>query len=115
MNEAPAIAARTSDRQWRRPACLGLMTLLPTAILAWLAVLMSERFGRCLTYGEGCGASYNALGSVAWYAFWGSATAGVAALIVYPTAGWARRVRKSLVVTQLALQLVTATAILAMA
>ncbi|TQK45209.1 hypothetical protein FBY35_6762 [Streptomyces sp. SLBN-118] len=115
MSDAPAIPARTSDRQWRRPAYLGLLTLLPTAVVAWLPVLMSESFGRCLTYGEECAPGYNTLAGVAWYAFWGSAAAGVAALILYPTGGWARRARKSLVLTQLALQIVTASAILAMA
>ncbi|MEU4492989.1 hypothetical protein OG729_22575 [Streptomyces sp. NBC_00210] len=115
MNDALPLRSQTSDRQWHRPAYLGLVTLFPTALLAWLPVLMSERFGRCLGYGEECAPGYNMLGNVAWYAFWGSAAAGVAAVIVISTAGWARRLRKTLVLTQLTLQITTATAILAMA
>ncbi|NUK04323.1 hypothetical protein HRW18_25165 [Streptomyces lunaelactis] len=125
MNDAPALHGQVTDpalpvparrdRQWHRPAYIGLTTLLPTAVVAWLPALMSERFGRCLTYGEQCARDADMLGTVAWYAFWGSAAAGVAAVIVTSAAGWARRLRKSLVLIQLTLQMTTATAILALA
>ncbi|KUN92125.1 hypothetical protein [Streptomyces resistomycificus] len=32
----------------------GLVLLLPTVVLAWIAVLASERGSRCLMYGEEC-------------------------------------------------------------
>ncbi|MGW5970832.1 hypothetical protein [Streptomyces sp. NPDC055186] len=35
-------------------AVAGLVLLLPTAVLAWIVVLSTERGSRCLTYGEQC-------------------------------------------------------------
>jgi hypothetical protein len=115
MNDAPPLPNQDTDRRWRRRARIGLLTLFPTAVVAWLPVLMSERFARCISYRDECAAGYNILASVAWYAFWGSAAAGVAAMVVTSTADWARRLRKSLVLSQLMLQITAATAIVAQA
>ncbi|MDQ0942741.1 hypothetical protein [Streptomyces sp. V1I1] len=52
---------------------------------------------------------------MAWYSFWGSAAAGVAAMVVTSTADWARSLRKTLVLAQLTLQITAATAIVAQA
>jgi hypothetical protein len=115
MTDAPPLPDQDSDRRWRRRARIGLLTLFPTAVVAWLPVLMSEQFARCITYSEECVAGYNTVVTVAWYSFWGSAAAGVAAMVVTSTAGWARSLRKALVLAQLTLQITAATAIVAQA
>ncbi|MGW3123101.1 hypothetical protein ACWDBW_39325 [Streptomyces sp. NPDC001107] len=55
----------------------GLVLLLPTVGLAWLAVLAGERGSRCLEYGEQCS---QIPGSLLYALFYASAAAGVAVL-----------------------------------
>ncbi|MGW1781362.1 hypothetical protein ACWCQQ_19790 [Streptomyces sp. NPDC002143] len=72
------------DRLLTGWAVAGLVSLLPTVGLAWLAVLSTERGGRCLTYGEQCS---TVPGSALYGMFWLSVPAGLAAL-VWPRARW---------------------------
>ncbi|AXK36084.1 hypothetical protein DVA86_29295 [Streptomyces armeniacus] len=109
----PLQHSEAGPRQWRRRARIGLATLLPMTLVVWLPVLSSERFARCLTYGEGCAPAV--LGDVAWWAFWGSAAIGVTASVLNPAAERARRLWLPLVCLQLALQGITGVAIIAMA
>ncbi|GGW34418.1 hypothetical protein GCM10010340_10380 [Streptomyces griseoloalbus] len=51
MNSTPRPAAARRLTGW---SVAGLVLLLPTVALAWLAVLAGERGSRCLTYGEQC-------------------------------------------------------------
>ncbi|MGC9495241.1 hypothetical protein [Streptomyces sp. WG7] len=62
----------------------GLVLLLPTVVLAWLAVFASERGGRCLTYGERCS---TVPGEALWACFWAAALLGVLAL-AWPRTRW---------------------------
>ncbi|KOU59116.1 hypothetical protein ADK57_34410 [Streptomyces sp. MMG1533] len=55
----------------------GLVLLLPTVVLAWLAVLAGERGSRCLTYGEQCS---TIPGGLLYGMFCAALAAGVAAL-----------------------------------
>lgn len=86
-----------------------LWALLPTALLAWVPVLCSTRFARCLGYGEQCTPG---AGSVAWWAFWGSAAVGALALLLPGTGRAARFVRPAAVWVQIGLQLLMGAAIL---
>ncbi|MFI5678840.1 hypothetical protein [Streptomyces cellulosae] len=55
----------------------GLVLLLPTVGLAWIAVLATERGSRCLTYGEQCS---TVPGGLLHGLFWAALAAGVLAL-----------------------------------
>ncbi|MFC7985639.1 hypothetical protein [Streptomyces sp. NPDC057336] len=62
----------------------GLVLLLPTVVVAWLAVLATERGGRCLTYGEQCP---SVPGEALWACFWAAAVLGALAL-AWPRTRW---------------------------
>ncbi|GLW07855.1 hypothetical protein Misp01_29850 [Microtetraspora sp. NBRC 13810] len=110
MATDPGRSARTGRRDpWRVCAAIGTGALLPTTALAWLLVLGSPEFTRCLTYGEECDPNARVLGEVAWWAFWGSLGSGVLALAL-PTR-W-QRLRPAPALIQLALQAVVFTAVL---
>ncbi|MGW0817518.1 hypothetical protein ACWD00_30545 [Streptomyces viridiviolaceus] len=63
----------------------GLLLLLPTVVVAWIAVLATERGSRCLTYGEQCS---SVPGGTLWACFWAAAALGLLAL-AWPRARWA--------------------------
>ncbi|MGN5379991.1 hypothetical protein BIV25_36910 [Streptomyces sp. MUSC 14] len=65
-------------------AVVGLLSLLPIVVLAWLVVLSGERGSRCLEYGEQCSAIP---GSALYTVFWLALATGVGAL-VWPRARW---------------------------
>ncbi|MEV1063349.1 hypothetical protein [Streptomyces sp. NPDC050263] len=65
-------------------AVAGLVSLLPTVVLAWLAAVSTERGGRCLMSGEQCS---TIPGSALYAVFWLSVAAGLTAL-VRPRARW---------------------------
>lgn len=77
-------AQPSADRHLTGWSVAGLVLLLPTVGLAWLAVLATERGSRCLTYGEQCS---TVPGSVLYGVFYASLAAGVAAL-AWPRARW---------------------------
>ncbi|AQS67826.1 hypothetical protein [Streptomyces pactum] len=77
---APPPAARALTG-W---SAAGLVLLAPTVVVAWLAVLATERGGRCLTYGEQCSA---VPGEALWACLWAAAVLGVLAL-AWPRARW---------------------------
>ena len=99
------------DTKWRFAAERGLWTLLPTAVLTWVPVLLSTRFASCLTNGEPCTPG---AGPVAWYAFWGSAVAGGVALLPF-TVRTVKFLRPVATSAQFALLILMATAILSQA
>lgn len=74
--ESAGAVPEFSDATCRRTARAALFLLMPTAILAWLVVIASPRFARCLTYGEGCTAG---AGPTAWWSFWAAAALGAVA------------------------------------
>ncbi|MFE1201696.1 hypothetical protein HUT15_13155 [Streptomyces sp. NA03103] len=76
--------AQLSARALTIGSVAGLVLLLPTVVLAWIAVLASERGSRCLTYGEQCS---RVPGDALWACFWASAALGVLAL-AWPRARW---------------------------
>jgi hypothetical protein len=71
-------------RQLTRWSVSGLLLLLPMVIVTWIAVLMTERGGRCLAYGEQCS---TIPGALLWGCFWASVAAGKLAL-VWPRTRW---------------------------
>ncbi|MFD9395959.1 hypothetical protein ACFWBB_36030 [Streptomyces sp. NPDC060000] len=78
------LTPRAKDRFVIGWAVTGLVSLLPTVGLAWLAVLATERGSRCLTYGEQCS---TVPGTALHGMFWLSVLAGLSALI-WPRARW---------------------------
>ncbi|MEU9069712.1 hypothetical protein AB0E06_31105 [Streptomyces sp. NPDC048109] len=76
--------AQLSARALTIGSVTGLVLLLPTVVLAWTAVLASERGSRCLTYGEQCS---RVPGDALWACFWASAALGVLAL-TWPRTRW---------------------------
>ncbi|MFD7711576.1 hypothetical protein [Streptomyces sp. NPDC059786] len=62
-------------------AVTGLIMLLPIVVLAWLAVLSTDRGTGCLMYGEGCS---DVPGGLLWALFWTALTAGVTAVVWAP-------------------------------
>ncbi|WP_121748904.1 hypothetical protein [Streptomyces sp. E2N166] len=62
----------------------GLVLLLPTVLVAWLAVLASESGADCLMYGERCP---TVPGAALWACFWAAAGLGVLAL-AWPRTRW---------------------------
>ncbi|MFG2127949.1 hypothetical protein ACGFNV_09120 [Streptomyces sp. NPDC048751] len=77
-------AQPSADRHLTGWSVAGLVLLLPTVGLAWLAVLATERGSRCVTYGEQCS---TIPGSVLYGVFYASLAAGVAAL-AWPRTRW---------------------------
>ncbi|MGP4086873.1 hypothetical protein [Streptomyces sp. KR55] len=71
-------------RQLTRWSVAGLLLLLPTVVLAWIAVLSTERGGRCLMYGEQCS---GIPGGVLYGFFWAAVVLGVLALL-WPRTRW---------------------------
>ena len=97
---------------WRICAAIGTVTLLPTTVFAWFLVLSTYESSRCLTYGEECNRNADVLLSVAWWAFLGSAAAGLLA-IVFPKKWQAvKRLRPVLAIAQLLLQATAFAAVL---
>ncbi|WP_067825585.1 hypothetical protein [Actinomadura kijaniata] len=97
-------STRTRRDPWRVGAVVGLVTLLPVTALAWIHVLSTETFGRCLTYGETCDPAADTWLPVAWWAFWGSAAAGIVAVALPRRVRTAAVVRPVLVTAQATLQ-----------
>ncbi|KUN84602.1 hypothetical protein [Streptomyces griseoruber] len=93
-------AHRQTDRFLIGWAAAGLVSLLPTVGLAWLAVWSGERGSRCLTYGERCS---TVDGTTLYTLFWLSVLAGLTAL-VWRRAG-ASYVRPAAVLVQWGAQL----------
>lgn len=100
---------------WRVAAASALALLLPATALAWICVLATPEYGRCLTYGEQCDPASDILLPIAWWCFWGSGAAGVAALLLRPTWTVTQRIRPTLVAGQVALLVVTQAAVIASA
>ncbi|NUR92501.1 MAG: hypothetical protein HOY71_51230 [Nonomuraea sp.] len=94
----------------RITALIGLGTLVPVTVLAWFLLFVTWSYSRCLAYGEGCNPASDTLMTVAWWAFWGSAAAGVAALVVRRAA---TRTRLAFVTVQLGLELTTFVSVIA--
>ncbi|WP_067483669.1 hypothetical protein [Actinomadura hibisca] len=97
---------------WRVAAGVGLGALIPSTVLAWIVVLSSSAFARCLTYGENCDPNAGTLLTVAWWSFWASAVAAVLAVMLPRPA---RAVRPPLVVLHAVLHVVTFAAVVASA
>jgi hypothetical protein len=70
-------ARRPATRHLTGWSVTGLVLLLPTVALAWIAVLATERGSRCLTYGEQCS---SVPGGLLHGLFWTALAAGVLAL-----------------------------------
>ncbi|MEV0662752.1 hypothetical protein ACIBI3_22120 [Actinomadura luteofluorescens] len=98
---------------WRVAAAIALALLLPVTVLAWICVLATPEYGRCLTYGEQCDPASDVLLPIAWWCFWGSGAAGVAALLLRSAWTVTSRIRPVLVVGQLVLAIVTPAAVIA--
>ncbi|MFF3329131.1 hypothetical protein ACFYWX_06135 [Streptomyces sp. NPDC002888] len=77
-------AQPSADRHLTGWSVAGLVLLLPTVVVAWLAVLSTERGSRCLTYGEQCS---TVPGTVLYGVFYASLAAGVVAL-AWPRTRW---------------------------
>ncbi|GAA2381183.1 hypothetical protein [Nonomuraea africana] len=105
------VRGRSGWDPWRRCAAIGTATLIPTTVLAWIYVLSTAEFSRCLTYGEQCAPAADVLLPIAWWTFWGSVAAGVGALVLpkrWRVMTWLRPV---LAVAQLLLQVATFAAV----
>ncbi|SNR52527.1 hypothetical protein SAMN06265355_103562 [Actinomadura mexicana] len=109
--ESTAAASRTRSG-WRVGAGVVLALLLPVTVLAWLYVLATPEYARCLTYGEQCDPASDTLLPIAWWSFWGSGVAGVLALLVRPGGTMTAWIRPLLVVGQVALLIVTQAAVI---
>lgn len=81
MNPAPQLAAGRVVTRW---SVVGLVLLVPTVVVASIAVLTSRRAGLCLTYGEHCS---TVSGEALYGCFWGALAAGLLAL-VWPRVRW---------------------------
>ncbi|MFJ8188645.1 hypothetical protein ACIQ8D_02420 [Streptomyces sp. NPDC096094] len=78
MSTPPSPAApRPAARALTGWSVAGLVLLPPTVVVAWLAVLATERGGRCLTYGEQCS---TVPGEALWACFRAAGALGVLAL-----------------------------------
>ncbi|MES9538242.1 MULTISPECIES: hypothetical protein [unclassified Actinomadura] len=110
MNDTAA-APRTRSG-WRVAAAVALALLLPLTVLAWLCVLSTPEYGRCLTYGEQCDPAAETLLPIAWWSFWASGAAGVGALLLRSAWTVTARIRPVLVAGQVVLLLVTQTAVI---
>ncbi|MEV3923035.1 hypothetical protein [Actinomadura coerulea] len=108
-----SVAVSRKRSGWRVAAAIALALLLPATVLSWICVLATPEYGRCLTYGEQCDPASDVLMPIAWWSFWGSAAAGVAALLLRPSWTATARIRPILVVGQMALALVTQATVLA--
>ncbi|NDU74867.1 hypothetical protein GWI34_19880 [Actinomadura sp. DSM 109109] len=105
-------AARSRPRSVRRiGAAAALALLLPMTALAWLYVLSTPEYGRCLTYGEQCDPASESLMPIAWWSFWASAATGVAALLIRTSWTATARLRPALVTVQVALLVATQAAV----
>ncbi|GAA4345457.1 hypothetical protein ACFQY7_50895 [Actinomadura luteofluorescens] len=100
---------------WRVAAATALALLLPVTVLAWICVLATPEYGRCLTYGEQCDPASDVLLPIAWWSFWASGAAGVAALLLRSTWTVTARIRPALVLGQMALAIATPAAVMASA
>ncbi|MES9603852.1 hypothetical protein AB0C69_01825 [Actinomadura sp. NPDC048032] len=98
---------------WRVAAAIALALLLPATALAWICVLATPEYGRCLTYGEQCDPASGILMPIAWWSFWASAAAGVTALILRSSWTATRRIHPILVTGQVVLAIVTPAAVIA--
>ncbi|MEU3957503.1 MULTISPECIES: hypothetical protein [Streptomyces] len=81
MNTAPQPAAARTVTGW---SVAGLVLLVPTVVVAWIAVLATYRGSRCLTYGEQCS---TVPGEALYGCFWVALAAGLLALM-WPRARW---------------------------
>lgn len=93
-------------------AAVALALLLPVTVLAWICVLATPEYGRCLTYGERCDPASDVLLPIAWWCFWGSGAAGAAALLLRSAWNATSRLRPALVTGQVALAVVTPVAVI---
>ncbi|MFG2882906.1 hypothetical protein ACGFYV_11490 [Streptomyces sp. NPDC048297] len=82
MNPAPQPSSARLVTGW---SVAGLVLLLPTVVVAWIAVLSTDRGTRCLMYGEQCS---TVPGDALYGCFSGALAAGVLAL-AWPRARWA--------------------------
>ncbi|MER0444054.1 hypothetical protein ABR738_05650 [Streptomyces sp. Edi4] len=82
MNTAPQPAVARFVTGW---SIAGLVLLVPTVVVAWIAVLSTERGTGCLMYGEQCS---TVPGEALYGCFWVALVAGLLAL-VWPRARWA--------------------------
>ncbi|MGK5554378.1 hypothetical protein ACSNOI_22470 [Actinomadura kijaniata] len=105
------ISTGTRRDPWRVGAVVGLVTLLPVTVLAWIHVLSTDTFARCLTYGETCNPAADTWLPVAWWAFWGGAVTGVVAVALPRRVRAAAVVRPVLVTAQAALQVLVFAAV----
>ncbi|MFD5076146.1 hypothetical protein [Streptomyces sp. NPDC058371] len=90
--QQPVIPSTANPRPAHRALSLwagwGLGLLVPTVVLAWIAVLSGERGTNCLMYGEECSP---VPGSLLYGCFWTALAAGVLALALPRTRStWAR-------------------------
>ncbi len=81
MNSTPSPSAARQLTGW---SVTGLVLLLPTVALAWIAAHSTERGGRCLMYGEQCSTIPDAVVSGFFLAALGS---GLVAL-AWPRTRW---------------------------
>ncbi|MFI6514430.1 hypothetical protein ACIBF1_02570 [Spirillospora sp. NPDC050679] len=95
---------------WRVAAGIGLGALIPSTVLAWIVLLSSPAFARCLTYGEDCDPNAGTLMEVAWWSFWASAATAVVAVMLPRSA---RAARPPLVALHAVAHLVTFGAVVA--
>ncbi|MEU8397650.1 hypothetical protein AB0C28_20850 [Nonomuraea sp. NPDC048892] len=106
--ENPVLRRRIA---WRISAVISLGTLIPTVILAGFIMIITPSWGICFERGRDCNPNAGLLGTVAFWAFIGSAVTGISALVLpvrWPVAKWAG---PALAVVQLLLQLVNFVAI----
>ncbi|MFF4699904.1 hypothetical protein [Streptomyces chattanoogensis] len=81
MNTAPQPAAARGVTGW---SVAGLVLLVPTVVVAWIAVLSTYRGSRCLTYGDQC----STVPGGALYGCFGVALAAGLLALVWPRARW---------------------------
>lgn len=112
MTTENTVAGPRKRSGWRVAAASTLALLLPVTVLAWIAVLATPEYGRCLTYGEQCDPASGVLLPIAWWCFWGSGAAGVIALLLRSPWTVTSRIRPVLVIGQVALAIVTPTAVI---
>ncbi|WP_329411969.1 hypothetical protein OG802_18740 [Streptomyces sp. NBC_00704] len=81
MNTAPQSGAARAVTGW---SVAGLVLLVPSVVMAWLAVVSTPRGGNCLMYGEECSTvPHEALEGCFWFAL----AVGLLAL-VWPRTRW---------------------------